>query len=335
MGAAMAVKKRVTLKDIADKTGYTINTVSRALKDKKDISRETREVIHKTAGQLGYIMDSAASAMRSGKTKTIAVIVGDISNPFFGSLFRGIELSARKSGFTVIIYNTDENSEWEQNAIFSAYSKRVDGIILCPVQENSENIKLLQRMSVPFVLVGRYFKKIKTDAVFWNDVKAGELAAGYLLDQGHVNILYIGGPLHISSGADRLQGYRNAHKKREIPVKEEMIRITRITAGAGLEVIDQILGEDLPFTAVVAFSDLVAYEILCALGNYTKDKYTHIPIVGFDNIREKIMFPVYFPSIDSRENAAKICVELLLKKIQEGESHKPVLRILDVELKHT
>jgi LacI family transcriptional regulator len=328
----MGPKKRVLLKDIAEKTGYTINTISRALKDKNDISPKTRKYIRETAKELGYVEDSAASALRSGKTKTIAVIIGDISNPFFGSRVRDIELAARENGYTIIIYNTGEQTELEKQAVLSAYSKRVDGIILCPVQENRDNILFLQKLGIPFILVGRYFPDIQTDAVVWDDVKAGELAASYLIGMGHVNILYIGGPLYISSGTDRLGGFRNAHKKKGIPVNKNMIRITNITAGASGEAILQVLREGLPFTAIVAFSDLMAYEILYTLENHARDRYAHISIVGFDDIREKILFPVYFPSIRCIEDEAEICVDTLMQKIH-GRKNRPAVRFLDVELR--
>jgi LacI family transcriptional regulator len=331
-GAVMGPKKRVTLKDIAEKTGYTINTISRALKDKNDISLKTRKHIREMAKELGYVGDSAASALRSGKTKTIAVIVGDISNPFFGSQVRDIELAARENGYTIIIYNTGEQTEWEKRAILSAYSRRVDGIILCPVQENKDNILLLQKLGVPFILAGRYFKDMETDAIVWNDIKAGELAASHLAGLGHVNILYIGGPLYISSGTDRLRGFRNAHREKGIPVNENMIRITNITAGASGEAILQVLREGLPFTAVVAFSDLMAYEILYTLENHAYDRYTHISIVGFDDIREKILFPVNFPSIRCIEDEAETCVDILMQKIH-GRKNSPSVRFLDVELR--
>jgi LacI family transcriptional regulator len=327
--------KRITLKDIAAKTGYTINTISRALKDKSDISLKTRKHIRETAKELGYVGDSAASSLRSGKTKTIAVIIGDISNPFFGSLVRDIELMTQEKGYTIIIYSTGEHTEWEKRAILSAYSRRVEGIILCPVQETRDNILFLQKLGIPFVLIGRYFKDIQSDAIVWDDVKAGELAAEYLIGLGHVNILYIGGPLYISSGTDRLQGYRNAHKKNGISINENMIRITNITAGASSEAILRVLEEGLSFTAIVAFSDLMAYEILYALEKYAKNRYSHVFIVGFDDIREKIMLPVNFPSIRCIENEAQACVDILMQKMHNSWKNKPSVKFLDVEIRYS
>ncbi|AEF80926.1 LacI family DNA-binding transcriptional regulator [Leadbettera azotonutricia] len=321
--------KRVTLKDIAQKTGFTINTVSRALKNKSDISEKTKKIIDKAAKAMGYVRDAAAGSMRSGQTNTLAVIVGDIANPFFGTLVRDIEFNAKQAGFSIIIYNTNENSRQEEEAIFSAYSKKVDGIIICPVQENTDNIKLLQKLPLPFVLVGRYFRDIEVDTVHWDDVKVGELAAGYLLDRGHTNILYAGGPLYISSGTDRLQGYRDAHKKRGIRVKEDLIKITDIKEGKTRDAIIQVLKDKIPFTAIMAHSDLMAYEIIYAL----RGRFPHIQVTGCDNLQEKLMIPLNFPTVGSKEDEAKLCIDILMDKIQNKIGGKPVVKVLDVVLK--
>jgi DNA-binding LacI/PurR family transcriptional regulator len=150
-----------------------------------------------------------------------------------------------------------------------------------------------------------------------------------------VNILYIGGPLHISSGEERLLGYRKAHKKLGVPVKEEMIRITNITAGASRDAIIQAIRKKLSFTAIVAFSDVMAYEILYTLRGYALSRYFALPIVGCDNICEKLMIPLSFPSVGSNGDEASVAVDLLLRKIRGDKETKPSVTVLDVELKHS
>ena len=105
--------KRVTLADIANKCGVSVNTVSHALKDKPDISKKTTEYIKKTADEMGYIQNSSASFLRSGKSKSIAIIVGDISNPHFSIMIKEMEETARDHGYTCFVLNTDENVDIE------------------------------------------------------------------------------------------------------------------------------------------------------------------------------------------------------------------------------
>ena len=106
--------KKVTLSDIAHETGYSVNTVSHALHDKSDISEETKEIIRQTAKNLGYIGNSSARSLRSGKSKSIAFIVSDISNPYFSIRIKEIENWLRGTGYTVFVLNTDEDEETEK-----------------------------------------------------------------------------------------------------------------------------------------------------------------------------------------------------------------------------
>ena len=151
------MKKRrpaVTLKDIAAKTGYSVNTVSRALRDKDDIAVETREMIQRTAREMGHVSNTLAASLRLGYTNTIAVILGDISNPHFSIMMKEIEGYAWKAGYTSILFNTNENEELELAAIQSALNKNVDGIIICPAQKTPDNLIYLKESGVPFVLIG-------------------------------------------------------------------------------------------------------------------------------------------------------------------------------------
>ncbi len=328
----MSTKKRVTLKDIANKTGFTINTVSHALKDMDDISDTTKAKIRKAAKELNYVEDVAARALRSGKTQTIAVIVGDISNPFFSNLVKGIEHEAKKYGYSLIIFSSSENNEWEKSAIMAAYSQRVDGIFICPVQENLDNFELLKSIGIPFVLVGRHFKGQEANAVVWDDRKGGEIATKHLIDAGHMNILYIGGSEQTSSGKERLQGYRDAHVKAGIPIKESLIHMTDITVGKNCTSIKKILADTSPFTSIVVFSDLIAYEVMSIIYREQNRIIDSNTLVGFDCIQRKLMLPFGFLSVDCVGDEPKTCVELMLKLIRKEQQTANEFIVLDVEL---
>ncbi len=324
--------KRVTLKDIAEKTGFTINTVSHALKDMNDVSKKTKTLIRKAAKELNYVGDLTASALRSGKTHNLAVIVGDIANPFFGSLVKGLEIEAKKFGYSITIYNSGENSQWERNAILSAYSQRVDGIFICPVQENTENLTLLRTIEIPFVLIGRHFAGEAADAVVWDDRKGGEIATKRLIDSGHVNILYVGGEQQTSSAKERLQGYRDAYENASLKVNEALIQKVDTRVDNGYENIKGIVCSNIPFTAIVAFSDLIAYEILTIIYREQHRVFDNNALVGFDCIHRRLLLPFHFSSIDCIGDEPHICIELMLKLIRGDRQRTPELICLDVEL---
>lgn len=332
----MSDVRRVTLKDIAKETGYTINTISRALKDRPDISESAKARIREVADRMGYIHDTVAGSLRSGSTRTIAVILSDISNPFLAMQVKAIELSAMKQGYSTLILNTDENSDAERRAILTAYGKKVDGILLCPVQKDEENVRFLQKAGVPFVLIGRHFKNIETDAVYSNDTKAGFLAAEYLISQGHRNILYIGGQPYISSEQERLQGIHDACRRAGIPADNLFFHHVDMKIGSARQTVEDAISGGLRFTAVIAFSDMLGMEARCALLEKLGGDAGKIPIVGFDNIQSRLPIPLDFISVGmSGMDWAKPALRLLLNRIQNHTAQDSFKKtIIDVKIKH-
>lgn len=212
-GEYMAARRKtgnVTLKDIAQATGFSANTVSRALADKPDISEETKAVIREKASQMGYIANALASFLRSGVSRNIAILVGDISNPHFSVMVKEMQTLLQRRGYNSIIFNTEEKAAVEKQAITTSLSQNVDGIILCPAPGGEENIRFLQMHGKPFVMIGRHFTGEDASFVICDDVHGGYAAARYLLDRGHKDILFLNGPRGISSSAERLEGYRAA-----------------------------------------------------------------------------------------------------------------------------
>ncbi len=196
--------RNITLSDIAKKTGYSVNTISHALRDKPDIAPKTKEHIRNVANEMGYIVNISAAALRNGRSRSVAIIVGDISNPHFAIMIKEMENALRASGYNAITINTDEDEELEKQAITSAISKNVDGIILCPVQKSRDNIEYLSSLNIPYVLIGRRFEGISSNYVICDDLNGGFVAAEHLINLGHKKILFINAPEYISSSRDRL-----------------------------------------------------------------------------------------------------------------------------------
>ncbi len=324
---------RVTLKDIAERTGYTANTISRALKDKDDIAAETRKRIQETASAMGYISDSIAGALRTGLTSTIAVILGDISNPHFAIIAREIELIARKHHYNTIIFNSDEDAEIESEVLRAALGRKVDGIIICPTQRSEDNLRFLMRSQVPFVLIGRHFPGIEVESVVCDDRKGGRLATEHLLAKGHRKILFLNGPSHISSAMERVEGYRAALEQAGIPCSERLIRQIPIVAGDCRHVIYKVLDAKVQFTAVIAFSDLIAWEAMYALQKRGLENPRDYAIVGFDNIQSKYFFPFPLTSVGtSKSTMARRAFTLLLRRMHSSPGPAPLRNVLDTLL---
>lgn len=329
----MPDRSRVTLKDIALRTGFTINTVSRALKDKDDISETTRTVIKETARQMGYIRNSIAGSMRSGRTRTIAVILGDISNPHFAIIVKEIEEQARSHHYSTIIFNTEEDDDREHEAIVSALEWKVDGLIICPAQRSPRNVTFLAETGLPFVLIGRRFETLNADTVICDDVQGGRIATEHLVAKGHRKILFLNGPSYISSARDRLAGYRQVLEEHGIPYEGKLVREIPIVAGDNRRLIMQLVREKLDFSGVVAFSDLIAWEVIYVLTELGCAVPYDIAVVGFDNIQSKFFLPCPLTSVgSSRTTMARRAVNMLLRRINATDAVEPRQDVLESRL---
>lgn len=313
-------KQTATLKDIAERTGYSINTVSRALRDKSDIAPATREKIKSIANEMGHINNMLASSLRLGYTKTIAVILGDVSNLHFAIMMKEIEGHAREKGYSSFLINTNEDEEIEFQAIQSAINKNVDGIIICPIQKSKHNIKYLQSTGIPFVLIGRYFEEIDTNYVICNDELGGFQATTKLLNLGHREILMLHGPSYISSARERLAGYIRAHNEQGIAIKKSLIHEIPVTAIGWEEVLKKIMEEQIAFSAVFAFSDMVAWNTWSYLRSRGYQVPTDVSIIGFDHIESRIQLPFKLTSVSSYKGQMSItAVDVLLDYIQSNK----------------
>ena len=198
--------RRVTLKDIAEKTGFTVNTVSQALRGSPKLREETKAAIRAAAKELGYVHNALAGSLRSGSSRTIAIIVGDTSNLRFSIQLHAFELAFRTLGYQVIVMNTDETAQYELDAVKNAVRSSVDGVLLCPCQKSRAAIDLLESCRTPYVLFGRCYDDLP--AVIWDDERGGYLAGQQLAQAGCRHILMLNVPDSISSARERESGFR-------------------------------------------------------------------------------------------------------------------------------
>lgn len=307
--------KKVTLKDIANELGVTVGTVSHVLNGIDDISAETRERVLATAKRLGYVPNNAAASLRSGKTNTIAVIVPDISNPHIAHQIKLIEDKLRPLGYSVIILNTNEEDGAEREAILTACGKQVDGILLCPAQHSRENIAFLDRMEIPYLLIGRFFKDSKADYVCSDDPKGGYLAGRYLLERGYHNPLYIGAYAHIEGSRARFDGLCRAYDEAGVPLSPDRFVEIDPRALSVEGTVADICRRGVPFDAIVAFSDLIAFKITAYLRKEGRDA----PVIGFDAVNTHLYMPFPHASVGMTAGGwAEKAAAALLRKIDGG-----------------
>jgi len=310
--------KGITLADIAKATGYSVNTVSHALHDKPDISVKTKKLIVKTAEEMGYIANTSASALRSGKSRSIAIIVGDIANPHFSIMIKEMERRLREYHYNSLVLNTEEDEDLEKAAIVSAISKNVDGIIICPVQKSRNNLEFLKKCGVPYLFIGRYFQCDDSGYAVCDDFNGGYVAAQHLLELNHRKLLFINAPLYISSAHLRLEGVKKAildAGKGSAVLKTAQIAPTDCAGD-----IKQILKKNADCTGIICFSDMIAMQVCHFLKQLGKNVPDDVSVIGFDNIVSKMLFPLLLTSVTSSKTSMSTTAVDTLMDVIEGRT---------------
>ncbi len=250
-----------TLKDIAEKTGYSISTVSRVLHDKSQkskISEEAQLKIKQTAKDLGYRLNTLARGLRLQKTHEIGVIVPDISNPFFSALIKSIATELRKGGYNFIVYDSDEDIAIERSSITSLLEKRVDGLIIASVGQDFSHLLKICNTEIPFVMIDRCFDSLDVDSVSVDNVKGSLLAVNYLIKEGHSRIAFIQGLPGTYANETRLQGYKRALHNAGISIDEHLIVGDDFRSLNGYLETKLLLKLSDPPTAIFTAGDLIA-----------------------------------------------------------------------------
>ena len=212
------MKKHIRLKDIANKTGFSIKTVSRAINDHPDINKNTKKRIVDVAEELSYYPNMVAKSLRTRKTYTIGYIVPDITSEFFGKIGRIIDRVLRKYGYNILMSFTEESGEEEINSLKVLLSKRVDGIILSTVGTTGDFLKeIIHNYKVPVVVIDNKVEGLRTNLVLHDNINGSYLLTKHLIEHGHKNIACITGLLNETSGNERLKGYKKALNEYNIP----------------------------------------------------------------------------------------------------------------------
>jgi LacI family transcriptional regulator, galactose operon repressor len=275
---------RPTMTAIAERAGVSVTTVSRALLNSPEISLPTTRRIQEIAAEIGYVHNSVEKRLRSRNTRRIGLVVADNSNPFFGTVIKGIENTLALSGYGLILCNSDELYRKERNALNMLTGHGVDGILVTPAQSRGEDIADLRNTDVPIVLVGRRFRDLDVDSVVADDAGGAFAATEHLIRLGHRDILFLNGPEYISSAQDRLEGYRNALTANGIESNPAMVRSCVPKMESAYNAMRSLIVEQLKLTAVFTFNDLMAMGALRALKEADVRVPEHVSIVGFDDI---------------------------------------------------
>jgi len=214
-----------TLKDIAEETGFSIKTVSRAIHNHPDIKLETKEIIMEVVRKRGFTPNWAAQSLRNQKTNTIGYIIPNITNGFFSEIGIAIDAFFRKKGYSALICFTSDSRENEIESIRSLLAKNIDGIILAPIGNKGDYIDRIQNLAdTPLVLIDNRLSGPPRNYVLQDNEGNSRRLTEHILGHGHKRIGFITGPLEESSSRERLAGFRDALDNAELPFDNTLIR---------------------------------------------------------------------------------------------------------------
>ncbi len=278
----------IRLKDIAERAGVSVMTVSKALRDQRDVAPETKERIKFLAKQMGYVPDSMAQSLRNRTTKFFGLVIPAITNPLFARLVMGIEERAHELGYDILLAHSMNQPEREETCIRRLLARRVDGLFVSPVYRMAPTARIyeeLRERHTPTVLLGHRapfcagFPNVETD-----DTAASYLAAKHLLNLGHKRIAFLKGPAAAPWATERFEGFRRALREAGHEIDDRLVFNAGATIEDGVNAALQMLNESAKPTAIQAASDLVAIGAADMLLNQHVKIPGEISIVGFGNI---------------------------------------------------
>jgi LacI family transcriptional regulator len=305
------------IKDVAEKAGVSITTVSHVINKTRYVSDDLCSRVYDAMETLNYRPNTLARSLRSGRSRTIGLVIPDISNLFFAEISRKIEDKGFEYGYSVILCNTDDDREKEKRYIDVLLEKQVDGIIFISAGTEKQNIFKQLEMDIPIVVADRDIPSLTSDVVLIDNHEGGYDATHYLITLNHKRIACITGPSLTTPSALRVEGYKHALKDAGIPIDESLIRQGDFRYESGEICMRDLLNNPEPPTAVFVCNDMMALGAIRAIQEYGKKIPEQISLVGFDNIPlSKTAYPALTTMAQPIGDMAEMAVDLLVDRIQ-------------------
>ncbi len=276
----------ITLKELAVRAGVHPSTVSRVANNDPGlrVSAATRSRIEVLLRETGYQANGVARGLKMRQTNVLAVVIPDVTNPFFAAMFRGAEDAAGPRGFNVLLCNTDGSPERQRSHLLNLQTRRVDGVILASSYLKDPGVRELRRQQVPYVLVNRFSDDGEDPFVGADDVAGGQLATAHLIELGHTRIGHLAGKSTVSTGVLRRRGYLDALAQADLPADPRLIVEAGYTEeGGALSTLGLMALPDPP-TAIFAVTDMAAVGAADAVRSLGLRVPDDVAIVGYNDI---------------------------------------------------
>lgn len=306
------------MRDVAEKAGVSITTVSHVVNDSRAVGEETRQRVLEAMAELGYKPNALARNLRRQETSSIGMIVPDNANPFFAEIARGIEDASFSHNYSVILCNSEGDLKKQSTYTSLLIQNQVAGIVFVAAGVSTELVEELRRRRVPLVVVDREVANVQVDTVLTDHYQGGCLATQHLVDLGHRRIACITAGSDLSPSADRVTGYMDILKAQGLPLDEQLVVRGDFQYASGYRAARQLLALPDPPTAVFACNDLMAVGCISAATEQGLRVPEDLSVVGFDDIRlASFTNPPLTTIAQPKREIGDLAVKLLLARMRD------------------
>ncbi|PFG56282.1 transcriptional regulator, LacI family [Vibrio sp. ES.051] len=314
-----------TIKDVAKEAGVSVATVSRVINKSPKASQRSIDSVTKAMKQLGYRPNAAARALVSQSTTTMGVLVGDVSDPFFGSMIKSIDRIAHNNGKHLLIGNGYHNAEDERQALELLINSRCDAIVIHSKALSNEELVSYANEVKGMVLINRHIPQLAERCISLDNQKGAYIATEYLIRHGHHKIAHIASSHHIEDTQERQQGYQAALKEHGIELPKSYIEYGEPNSDGGEAAMTNLLTKSLEFTGVFAYNDFMAAGALAVLKENDIRVPEDVALIGFDDgLIARFVHPglttIRYPIEMMAERAAHLALALSRGEIIEEET---------------
>lgn len=322
---------KITIKEVARRAGVATMTVSRVLNRSGYVSDDARTRVEQAVDELGYMPNQLARGLRSKKTGTIALVVTDITNPFFTTVARGVEDAASDDSNLVLFCNTDEREDEEQRYMRLLIEKRVDGILMVPAESGREALRFARAQGVPLVVLDRAVQDPSFDVVRCDCASGTAALAHLLVKSGHRRFAILAGHSGVSTSLERIEAFTQAVNADLGPTKIDVF-YGEFTVASGYENAQAALALEPRPTAIFAVNNFLSIGALAALRDRGMKVPEDIALVGFDDLPPSMVVAPFLTVVSQPAyEMGHEAVRMLFRRI-ENPAAEPQHLLLPTEL---
>ncbi|WP_050470363.1 LacI family DNA-binding transcriptional regulator [Herbaspirillum chlorophenolicum] len=312
-----------TIKDVARLAGVSFTTVSHVLNETRPVSAEARQRVLSAVEELAYVPSALARSLKSKVTGSIGLIIPNNTNPYFSELARGIEDFCYGAGYSVILCNSDDDADKQNDYLQVLLTKRCDGLIIATLTQTDH--ALLGRLKIPTVLLDRAPKELMIDLVSTDNVQGGQLAAQHLMAMQRQRLACIAGPRGLALSDERVGGFRSCIEQQGARLASSAVLHADFTSTGGYRAAMQLLQAQPAPDAIFCCNDLMAIGVLRAAGELGIAVPGALSVVGFDDIElAQFVHPPLTTVAQNTRQLGNLTAQCLLERIADPK--RPIRR---------